>query len=493
MLADAAVITLNAASTVVGPLGVVLELTRVVVDAAEQVKTNRSASKALAAHAREVGRVLQGQLERGYNDDILRNITILQGVLEEIESLFKKISDRNYLLLLLKSSKYSARIKELDARLSQCQQALGLAINLQIISDVQTIKADAAEIPALIEEFVHHSSTKFEVVSERLETLEAIKTYSRDLLNVAPPGRRETLQNVLDAQAFDIETFTGRGLSGYFNWSVDPDDVDIFWRKKIGAGGFGEVYEGKWDGKRVAVKVLAGNAKGEEAVRAIEKEASVWYPLNHANVLHLWRVCLNADHPFIVMELMKQDLSVYLRERPSTSVKVRMGLILSIARGMQYLHKCTPPIIHGDLKATNVLIGDDGVVRITDFGMAFIKANSRANTQRRAAALRWVAPEKYKRGYKLAIPSDIFSFAMTAVEILTGKYPFPELERDEQVRAVIMKGQRPPRPDNTPDGLWELIQDCWNQDPDKRPSFVQIVRTLESLGIEECAAAAIAA
>ncbi|KAL2920386.1 U1 snRNP protein [Polyrhizophydium stewartii] len=318
-----------------------------------------------------------------------------------------------------------------------------------------------------------------EIHSERLETLQTIKKNKEALLKTAPEKQQASEQ--LDRITEGIEQSVGRGLSGDFSWSVDPDDVEMLREMKLGKGSFGEVFEGIWTGERVAIKMLNGEVKGDDAVSKTEKEASMWYPLNHPNVLRLRVVCLNADHPFIVMERKKQDLAKYLKATPETNIIARIKMMLGIARGMQYLHELEKPIIHGDLKEANVLIGDDGSVCITDFGLAFVKANSKANTKRRSGDLRWVAPEKYKRCYELDKPSDVFSFAMAAVEILSGEVPFPELNEDQEIRSKIAGGEKPPQPPGTPEALWQPIQDFWHHKPEMQPEFKDIVERLEEL------------
>ncbi|KAL2915508.1 hypothetical protein HK105_204910 [Polyrhizophydium stewartii] len=291
-------------------------------------------------------------------------------------------------------------------------------------------------------------------------------------LKPEPQGGRHTKQ--------DIVARSGRGLSAPQAWTVAADDVDIFWDSQIGEGGYGRIFRGEGSGMRVAVKVVA-ETLGREGVDLIQKETAVWFPLHHPNVLRLWRVCLNADKPFIVMPLMRDDVAGFLRKAPATSMAVRTHFLAGAARGMQYLHELSPPIIHGDLKANNVLVGDDGDARITDFGLALVKASVSATTKRKTGAVRWIAPEKYKRGYKQALAQDVFSFGMTAYQIVSGKVPFAEEVHDDIVKDWIKDGERPDRPDGVPDALWSIIEECWRHEPEQRPAFRDIARRLSML------------
>eukprot|EP00842_Homolaphlyctis_polyrhiza_P006985 jgi/Hompol1/876/HPOL_005442-RA len=214
----------------------------------------------------------------------------------------------------------------------------------------------------------------------------------------------------------------------------------------------------------------------------MQKEANTWYPLVHPNILRLYCICLNTDYPFFLVDRMACDVVAYLQRYPDADMPTRCGIILGIAKGMRYLHSQPNPIIHGDLKANNVLIGFNGEICITDFGMAFIKTISKSNTLRKTGATRWIAPERFQRGSKPTMAVDVFAFAMTCIDVLTGKPPFADEEyQDDIVERWLKEGERPSRPSNAPDLLWDVIQACWDQDPQKRPPFYRIVQMLESL------------
>nr|KAJ3421023.1 hypothetical protein HK105_004702 [Polyrhizophydium stewartii] len=316
----------------------------------------------------------------------------------------------------------------------------------------------------------------------RLETLSAIKKHGGTLLAAAPDGVREQLQTILDNASLDIVRRSGRGVSTRRNWTIDPDDVLILHNSKIGEGTLGEVYPARWNGKQVAVKVFP-NAAGPAATQLIEREAFVWSQLQHENVLRLHGVCLDADKPFVVMPFVREDAASLLTMAQSVSIEMHTAILLGIARGMQHLHERQPPVIHGGLKANAARISDDGTVLISEFGMSLVKANSSRNTARRADDTRWVAPEVHDSGYKLAKPSDVFSFAMTAVEVLTGDVPFGSSVTGHEALVKIKSGERPFRPHGLPEALWQIIEDCWQQDPAARPSFAQVVERLEKLPV----------
>nr|KAJ3418032.1 hypothetical protein HK105_000453 [Polyrhizophydium stewartii] len=482
----------EAASKFAGPLEPAFKIVLFIIKVADDVKANKGAAAALARRSALLVESLQRQLADSHNEAVRRNIQAVEDLLSAIERFLRNLSTKNAVQQVLCVTKTAAAIKDFDGqitvlaqrRLSVLVVSLQLALAMQTDAVAKAIMDDTAALPELMEQLTSTVNTKFDVQQRQLETLQAIVMHQSELLERLPSQLQGRVGVLLNNTKQHIIASSGRGLSAVRDWSVDPDDVDIFWDSKIGEGGFGKIYRGRWDDKPVAVKVIDA-AKGAEAIESIEKEATVWYPLRDANVLQLYRVCLNVDKPFILMPLMVEDVSDHLMKHADAPIEVRTGFLLGIARGMKYLHERPKPIIHGDLKANNVLIGPDGEVRITDFGLAFIKTSSSANTARRTGAVRWIAPEKYQRGYTPTTASDVFAFAMTAFQILTGKVPFAEEMADDVVKDWIKDGERPTRPRGVPDVLWQIVEDCWAHDPEARPTFRNIAARLNVLPTEK--------
>ncbi|KAL2911178.1 hypothetical protein HK105_209365 [Polyrhizophydium stewartii] len=460
-----------------GAVGVVVRLVQAIVAVAQKLRANRAAAAALARRAELVAAALANQLSDGHSQAVAANLAALESVLTAIERFLAKTAALSTMRQVLLVGKTADAIRDLDVRLVQQQQTLQLAVALQTDAVAKAAAQDTAELPALIEQLMSGVDAR---LSQQLETLQAIATHQTQLLERLPATLQPRVAALLDNTKQDIVARSGRGLSAPQAWTVAADDVDIFWDSQIGEGVYGWIFRGEGSGMHVAVKVVA-ETLGREGVDLIQKEAAVWFPLHHPNVLRLWRVCLNADKPFIVMPLMRDDVAGFLRKAPAMSMAVRTHFLAGAARGMQYLHELSPPIIHGDLKANNVLVGDDGDARITDFGLALVKASVSATTKRKTGAVRWIAPEKYKRGYKQALAQDVFSFGMTAYQIVSGKVPFAEELHDDIVKDWIKDGERPDRPDGVPDALWSIIEECWRHEPEQRPVFRDIAWRLSML------------
>ncbi|XJO77449.1 hypothetical protein BDV3_002027 [Batrachochytrium dendrobatidis] len=396
------------------------------------------------------------------------NISAIQKLMEQIEDYVDRHTRMNVIRQFLKHSDITRRLELFDQQLVSYTQNLQLRIQFDQHQMVAEIKNDQMNTLQALE--------KMQINEQLLETLVDIDRLDIDDFS---PELRPQVQNLLKNARNHISNRSTRGLKSSKDWTVENFEVEIDYRNPIGQGGFGVIYKGRWKGQTVAVKVVSSSHR-TDASDLIEKEAAIWYNLNDPNIVKLWRVCVNADNPFIVMPLMRCDAAAYIRDNPQTEMAVRTYIILQIASGMKYLHDLSHPIIHGDLKANNVLIGMNGEVALSDFGMASLKqfCYSKNHHEPQTFATRWIAPEKYNADYTSATPADVFSFAMTCVEILSGQAPFPDEKYDDVVKDAIISGSRPKQPPGVSDALWQIVTSCWHHDPEQRPTFGHVMSRL---------------
>ncbi|KAJ6530685.1 kinase-like domain-containing protein [Mycena capillaripes] len=166
----------------------------------------------------------------------------------------------------------------------------------------------------------------------------------------------------------------------------------------------------------------------------------------------------------------------------------RLSLILDAALGLEYLHN--QKIVHGDLKAFNILVAPSGRACIADFGLSTI-ANAvtvgftHSTAKAQAGTARYQAPELFQEEdpARIHYGSDVYAFACVCYEILIGKVPFHELPNDMSVMMAVARGRRPLQPTSCSgtaalDSLWELMENCWQQQVAIRPTASEIVEQL---------------
>ncbi|XP_019156175.1 PREDICTED: G-type lectin S-receptor-like serine/threonine-protein kinase At4g27290 isoform X3 [Ipomoea nil] len=195
---------------------------------------------------------------------------------------------------------------------------------------------------------------------------------------------------------------------------------------KIGEGGYGPVYKGVLDdGKEIAVKRLSKTSK--QGLGEFKNEVNSIAKLQHRNLVKLLGWCIQGDEKMLIYEYMpNKSLDSYIfdsQRRTFLDWPKRFNIINGIARGLLYLHQDSRlKIIHRDLKASNILLDIDMNPKISDFGLArSIGLNETgANTNRIAGTLGYMSPEYAGHGI-FSIKSDVFSFGVLVLEIVSGK------------------------------------------------------------------------
>ncbi len=196
---------------------------------------------------------------------------------------------------------------------------------------------------------------------------------------------------------------------------------------RIGAGGMGIVYLALDEAlqRQVALKtLLPGLAADPEFVARFKREAQSVAALNHPNLTQIYTIGQEGSLPFFAMEFIRgQSLEAVVRDRGAVEPLLAAGYILQAARGLR--HAAQKNLIHRDVKPSNLMLNDEGVVKITDFGLA--KA-ARSESQLTATgevlgSPGYISPEQ-AQGQVLDARSDIYSLGATFYQLVTGRLPF---------------------------------------------------------------------
>ncbi|XP_046567898.1 tyrosine-protein kinase FRK-like [Haliotis rubra] len=249
---------------------------------------------------------------------------------------------------------------------------------------------------------------------------------------------------------------------------------DIRLGKMLGEGHFGEVWEGQLHDKMpVAVKVLKEGSMTKESFMS---EARIMNKLRHRRLVQLLAVCTEREQTLIVMEfLAKGPLLSYLKGN-TCSFQDYATISLQIAEGMAFLE--TQNYIHRDLRAANVLVGEDDDVKVADFGLARVLTDEQIYTMSQSTPLpvKWTAPEALK-SQNFSSKSDVWSYGVLLYEIITdGRDPYPGMTGPEIV-SEVGNGYQMAKPNVSEDVLntfYPIMQACWNLAPNKRPTFVAL-------------------
>ena len=248
--------------------------------------------------------------------------------------------------------------------------------------------------------------------------------------------------------------------------------------ERIGQGGFGTVFKAKWGNKTVAVKSCDGNLL-EHGAAEVKILASL--PPN-PDMLRFFGVAVSDDlvNTLIVTEFAfggSLYAALHGKNSPEPTAEQALTWSFQIASGMDHLHWHN--VIHRDLKSPNVLLSY-GYAKLCDFGTAR-ELSTTCRPTGVAGTYRWMAPEiAAEVEHTINNKCDVFSYGMILYEIYTLKIPFADIKSDIRVCYMLMQGKRPPIPEKMPPFLYPLIQDCWSDKLELRPSFLKIVTTIQT-------------
>uniref|UniRef100_A0A7M4FUI7 Tyrosine-protein kinase n=1 Tax=Crocodylus porosus TaxID=8502 RepID=A0A7M4FUI7_CROPO len=250
-------------------------------------------------------------------------------------------------------------------------------------------------------------------------------------------------------------------LPHWDDWERPKEEFSL--SKKLGAGYFGEVYEGYWKNKvKVAIKVIPKVVilRGDLWVNGFLQMQGAMKKLRHKHILSLYAISSVGDPVYIITELMpKGNLLEFLRGKGMLEL---VDMASQVAEGMCYLE--SQNFIHRDLAARNILVGENNTCKVGDFGLArLIKVDDVYLSYSKNIPYKWTAPEAFSQG-RYTTKSDVWSFGVLLFEIVThGQIPYPG--------TVVQAGFQMPCPPKCPPTLYGIMCKCWHLFPEQRPTF----------------------
>ncbi|CAN4096353.1 unnamed protein product [Withania somnifera] len=269
----------------------------------------------------------------------------------------------------------------------------------------------------------------------------------------------------------------------------------------LGQGGFGYVHKGILpNGKEVAIKQLkAGSGQGE---REFQAEVEIISRVHHKHLVSLVGYCITGAQRMLVYEFVPNntlEFHLHGKGRPPLNWPTRLKIAVGSAKGLAYLHEdCQPKIIHRDIKAANILIDFNFEAKVADFGLAKLTSDVNTHVSTRVmGTFGYLAPE-YASSGKLTEKSDVFSFGVMLLELVTGRRPVdssqsytedslvewarPLLNRaleDEKFDAIVDRRLENDYNHNEMARMVACCAACVRHSARRRPRMTQVLRALE--------------
>ncbi|KAG2341066.1 kinase-like protein [Suillus weaverae] len=411
--------------------------------------------------------------------------THLQLCAPEKRSLIAELEDLKG-MLIRESDACLSNLKTMKDRLVhilQMSQVKKHICNTGLINEKKLHDLDINNIGALI---VEHTTS-----NERAHAF-----YAGD----NPQFMVEILQNLLTARSGILERYRRYLVNAVFKLSRKsgrfPQSLQLCHIQDLKHtefhGGFGLIYQGKLNGRLVAVKkVVDGNRSPEQFHKVFSNEAVTWYYVRHANCLPFYGVYVfdDAEKTWCLVSPWMTDGHVnhYLKRHPDVD---RYPLILDVARGLEYLHSMEPTVSHGDLKGVNILITSSGRACIADFGIVTARDSHIRTTTAPSGVigtLHFMAPELLSAESAAYLQKldrrrcDMYALACVCYEMFTGMCPFKNWANP---KSLVLSKKRPERPREVhqvlDDFMWSLIEALWEHKPSERPTAEQVCERISN-------------
>lgn len=274
--------------------------------------------------------------------------------------------------------------------------------------------------------------------------------------------------------------------SGKKTPSINPKfevaPYEVHFAQQIGSGGFGVVFKAKFRGQTVAVKKIHAHALMNAAsVAEFQSEVAVLCTLRHPNIIGFVGACTRPPNLMIITEFMARGTLFDILHQSNERVTwpMRKKFALDTCKGMRYLHNSK--LLHRDLKSSNLLLDKDYNCKVGDFGLTrFSKGTAAMQMTGQCGTFQYMAVEVLANK-PYSEKADVFSFGVLLWEIVARKLPYFGMQPMQVGMAVLNQGLRPTIPKECPPSLAKLMRSCWDSDPSRRPSFSELVPTLEAL------------
>jgi len=478
--------TLNAFSPIPG-LAVAAGLLTVIIQLCQNVSTNRAAANQLGNRCYKLLLVIRDCGEDMDSSKVKSALSHVEHTFHHVESKMQVWAKLNRLKAFVDQKKISDDIQNCHLEIDNCLTKFNIVAQVEVHNWQSNFKENAALDHQQVIEYladIQNSQTIIVDVLERQSSMaHDIMQMMQDALVETDPRKKRSLKRNL----YRLQVATGELLPDFNLERDEVERVGLF--PEYGSGGM-DIYEGCYLAEeKVAIKMLRSVVANSHTLERFKREVKIWADLWNIDkgkrILPFYGFCqTDGPYPYMVSPWQKNGNAIDYVKANDHNVNYK-DLIRGIAEGIRVLHTMKPnPIVHGDLKGANVMIDRWGNPLLADFGLSkFVEELSGTLfTQSRGVSesYRWFAPEIFD-GF-LFISSDIFSLAMTILELMTHQHPYNHIKITPQVIKRVTSGELPNCPQDARvvdrglnEELWNILKKCWNMDRTKRPTIEEVL------------------
>jgi len=426
----------------------------------ETAQANKEQCQRLTNRLKIIVDTLMGLKEIKDTQSFCKALTELKAHIEECEKFIQEFTNKKGLMKIIKSGKYKEEFERLNRFLEEDLLQLNIGINVQQLmnheDDELDRKKDAEDLLKKQDELLKLMTEESGKVEDVRQMLAGLASFLHEELHSLsrPTEVVDSLAEIL-IEAEEVEC--GR---------------EIAHGNKI-------IYQGRFRGQDVAIKTL-GQDLDEAARRQFEREVRILRSLRSDQVVFFYGACLHAGKECLVMKYMANGaLRDLIEKKTSFTPEQQKRIALEIAKGLQYLHN--QKMIHRDLNDRHILFDEDMHAKLTGFGLSKVQSKVVQTVQITQEVSCWSAPELLGRRVAHSAKSDVYSYGLILWELLTWQKPYAGCSLDSRdLLEKVRSGYRENIPETVPKIYADLIRQCWDENPLKRPSLEVMIREIEN-------------
>ena len=468
-------------------LKIIYETVKVIQQTVRDVKANQKQCQRLGERIDAISSALKSWDNRKLQrPELQKALDNFRDCLKQCLQLVTEFKDKtSWFLKIFNNQNYKEQFKELNLQLDQCVTDLQLGISLKQLFDPKLDEKDQTmdlnDIKSKIDEI---ASMMQQNQAEQLRHLQIIEQNMKDRHNSFKHHLEKSIVKVSDP-------IKAREIGEEEHAFLHIPYYDLIQEKRIGQGGFADVYHGRWlsHDHEVAIKVIRIQYLDERVKGDFTKEISMMYKIRYDHILNIYGACIEPGKHALVVEYMSLGslFDVLKDKKLQLAWPDRCSIAIQMTRGINYLHKLPKPVIHRDIKSLNILMTEWSkgfLVKIADFGLAQIRRETSRQSSHGSpvGTLPWKAPELLKMG-RHTESSDVYALGVVLWELATECEPYEEAD-DATICAFVKGGDRLPIPKNIPGSFSDLISRAWMHEPEKRPTCQELLSLMREVQSE---------
>lgn len=391
---------------------------------------------------------------------------------EQCYNFIKKFTESNWFIRVYDQACHRDTFDALNQTLFTCATDLNLALAVQNHFKSEQDEVDRREDRAFLEK-------NFEKII-RLQS-EYAQQHKTQLGNI-----ERTLQSLVDNNKQNLDAlmddFKRQAMYEEEKLFIHVQYNQVILEQLIASASSGNVYKGRWSNSKVVIKELKISAMQGQTRQEFVKAVAMLTRIRHENIVQHLGACIEEPDRYLVLsELMPLGpLNIALREKKFEFTWIdRWSIAKQVTSAILYLHTyCTPPIIHKDIKSSNILLDYYGSDRrkyrakVNDFGLDQIHGS--------VGTLAWSAPETLRTMHRRVFntASDVYSLGVVMWELATGQLPYANQSSEETIRQICDGQQLPVSYEHIPQIYANILYQTWNEDVEERLLCEQIYARL---------------